>query len=282
MGERRNLRRDFFASTDDIPVLLPPPGSPYKRGPPSLIDMGKDDPDTIQYFNIRTNNIPAGHEDRIKKLEEMLDLTHQWLDIHAGKHTGEQKDKGTLPSDDSEDSQLKRSNYRIKVLDTIMDGNCPWIMTARDESIHNQIRVKKAEFHATLIKDIMAGITTVKRISTAIEQAFQSLSNIIVKTQHAREGRLSWSFFNVFTWDDVTQDVKGSIRIVLYKISGEMAEYVINKLEIQEVRLGFDFHQAEYLFSDYSWGRYQTDVEDFLEENGRKKIREPVPGSIDP
>lgn len=128
MAERRLLeRKKLFASVEDIPVLLPPPGSPYEGDPPTDADMGKYDPNTVNYINIKTNNIPPGHEKRIKEVEDMIDLTHQWLDIHAGKQTKIQKDKGTLPTDMTKESQLKRSDYRIKVLDTIMtEGNCPW------------------------------------------------------------------------------------------------------------------------------------------------------------
>lgn len=44
-------------------------------------DMGKDDPNTINYINIRTNDIPPGHEFRIKQVEEMIELTHRWCVI---------------------------------------------------------------------------------------------------------------------------------------------------------------------------------------------------------
>lgn len=43
--------------------------------------MGKNDPNTTNYINIRTNDIPSGHEPEIKHVEEMIDLTHRWCVI---------------------------------------------------------------------------------------------------------------------------------------------------------------------------------------------------------
>ncbi|KAI0969218.1 hypothetical protein F4678DRAFT_481235 [Xylaria arbuscula] len=95
--------------------------------PPTEEDMGKGDPNTIAYANIRANNIPAGHEQEILELEKMLDLTHQWLDIHTGIQTKIHKAKGTPPKDNSAPSRFKRADYRIKVLDTIISGgSCGW------------------------------------------------------------------------------------------------------------------------------------------------------------
>ncbi|KAI1313645.1 hypothetical protein F5Y03DRAFT_389944 [Xylaria venustula] len=162
--------------------------------------MGEGDLDTIIYANVRANNIPSGHEQEIKELEEMLDLTHRWLDIHAGIQTKIQKDKGALPSDNSDPSRFRHSDYRIKVLDTIMsNGSCAWLRQSSGDNISNNISVKKAEFHAKIIKDILAGVTTVRGISNALEQALNGFSRIVV--EHAAN-RASWNLFNVFTQGD--------------------------------------------------------------------------------
>lgn len=56
---------------------------------------------------------------------------------------------------------------------------------------------------------MLVGITTVSAISSAIEGALKSLSDIIIQNKDQAQGKSVWSFFNVFTWDDVTKDVKG-------------------------------------------------------------------------
>lgn len=72
--------RNLAASVKGIPVLLPLPslGDPK---PVTEDDMGKDDYNTTNYINIKTDNIPSGHEARIKQIEEMIDLTHRWCVI---------------------------------------------------------------------------------------------------------------------------------------------------------------------------------------------------------
>ncbi|KUI71270.1 hypothetical protein VM1G_07414 [Cytospora mali] len=274
--------RNLLASVREIPVLLPPPSF----GAPTSVteeDMGKGDPDTINYINIRTNDIPSGHEERIKHIEEIIDLTHRWLDIHSGIQTKIQKDKGTLPTDMSMASQLKRSDYRIKVVDTIMsEGSCGWINLSHQDTTNYKIRVKKAEFHTQLLKDMLAGITTVQGISAKIERVLESIGDIIVRSKDQEQEKSVWSFFNVFTWDDVTQSVKGSIRIIWYRVSGEMVEYTVHKASYKEVQMQFGFHQTEYTFVESLWTSSAKTVRDFLEEYGNKKVRDPIDGEITP
>ncbi|KAL7912273.1 hypothetical protein GGI35DRAFT_444857 [Trichoderma velutinum] len=272
--------RNLIKSVQEIPVLLPPPGVPYNgEDSPSDADMGKGDPDTISYINLKTNQIPPGHEDRIKEVEDMIDLTHKWLDTHAGIQTKIQKDKGTLPTDMSDASRLKRSDYRIKVLDTILtEGRCPWLDYSSDAGAHHVIDIDKSKFHIEIFKDLLAGITTVSGITDALETSLKAISNIILQIPNEIQQRSVWSFFNVFTWDDVTQDVKGSIRIVNYSITGEMVEYTVKKSTVDHVNMSFDFFQDDYTFVDSLWADSEDGVKQFLEDTGDKKIRDPLEG----
>lgn len=74
---------DWAVTLSGIPVELPLPGVPVEELP-SEKDMGKGEPDTIIYVNLKSKKIPEKFKGRIKELTEMLDTTHQWLDVHAG------------------------------------------------------------------------------------------------------------------------------------------------------------------------------------------------------
>jgi hypothetical protein len=118
---------DWILTVAGIPVLLPPPGVPYDSDDrPSPEDMGINDPNSIIYVNLRAKNVPERFNERLKQLESMLNLTHQWLDIHAGIQTGRRKKEGQLPSDSSDESSWRRSDYRVKVVDTLLSENCAW------------------------------------------------------------------------------------------------------------------------------------------------------------
>lgn len=83
------------------------------------------------------------------------------------------------------------------------------INLSHDDTSNYDIKVKKAEFHTRLLRDLLAGITTVKGISDSIESVLKALSDIIIESKDHVQDKSVWSFFNVFTWDDVTQEVKG-------------------------------------------------------------------------
>lgn len=80
---------------------------------------------------------------------------------------------------------------------------------SKDDSMHYNIKVKKAEFHTELLKDMLEGITTVSGISSEIEKTLKNFSDIIIQNKDQHQDKSTWSFFNVFTWDDVTKEVKG-------------------------------------------------------------------------
>ncbi|KAI1451532.1 hypothetical protein F4805DRAFT_473572 [Annulohypoxylon moriforme] len=270
-------------SLKDIPVLLPPPGVPYDGNRVTPEDMGKDDANTIHYINVKTNQIPPGHEKRIKELENMMDLTHRWLDIQSGIHTKKQKEAGRLPTDIGIKSQLIRDDYRIKVINTILaEGNCNWLVVSKIHEVEYRIQVKKADFHLEIVKDIMKGITTVASISKSIEDVLVSMFDITAKAKNNMENHFFWSWFNVFTWDEVTEEVKPTIRIVYYRVSEDMVEYCINKAKYQQVNMAFDFSDGQYTFVDSLWVMYQDAISKFIYDYGDIKIRDPIDGEIIP
>ncbi|KHO02064.1 uncharacterized protein MAM_01065 [Metarhizium album ARSEF 1941] len=59
-------------SRTDIPVLLPPPGVPHDETGVGEDDMGKNGPNTINCINTKTNNVPSGHERRIKVVDTIV------------------------------------------------------------------------------------------------------------------------------------------------------------------------------------------------------------------
>lgn len=109
----------------DIPVRVPPPPGKGRSSPqpPSKWDMGSDDLTGSEYVNAETNNIPPGHEDRVKYLQNVLLLSQKWLDIFGGTNTREQINNNRLPDDMSKESQMKRSDYRIKVYSTLLESS---------------------------------------------------------------------------------------------------------------------------------------------------------------
>jgi hypothetical protein len=75
--------RNLLESVKEIPVLPLPPyfGAPGAPKSVSEEDMGKGDLNTIVYMNIKADNIPSGHGDRIKEIKDIIDLTHCWYVI---------------------------------------------------------------------------------------------------------------------------------------------------------------------------------------------------------
>ncbi|KAF5024531.1 hypothetical protein F66182_3294 [Fusarium sp. NRRL 66182] len=153
---------------------------------------------------------------------------------------------------------------------------------ASEDTSRKRIKTTKAEFHMEIVADILAGITTVAGISQALECVLEGFSKVVLQSKEDVQDKSFWSFLNVFTWDDVTQDVKGSIRIIWYRVSGEMIEYTINKATVSEISLALEFQQSQFTFVELLWDSSKAELIKFLTEYSNKSIRDPIDGEITP
>lgn len=60
-----------------------------------------------------------------------------------------------------------------------------------------------------------------------------------------------------------------------------MVEYTIKKASYEDIEMQFGFHQTEYTFVDSLWNSTKDEVNKFLEEFGKKSVRNPIPGVVD-
>ena len=75
---------------------------------------------------------------------------------------------------------------------------------------------------------------------------------------------------------------RAAIRIIWYRVSGEMVEYVVNKASHEVAKMQFGFHQTDYDLVDTLWPLSEKSVKDFIVEYGNKKVRDPIDGEITP
>ncbi|KAL1855127.1 hypothetical protein Plec18167_002113 [Paecilomyces lecythidis] len=274
--------RKFFSAVGGVPIILPPPGSGYEGDDtPSDSDMGKDDPNTRSYINVNANKIPSRFHDRVLKLEEAMNLMQAWLDTHAGIQVKHRKADGTLPDDSSQESGLKRSDYRNKVVDTILAEDCAWVMHNKDVNATNNIHTSKSEFHLSMISDMLTGLLdNITGISKTIEDVFSGLANLIFENKNKMQSRTVWSLFHVFIYDETTDDVRTYFRIINYSISAEMVEYVSNKTEHEEVNMQFDFHLTDLSLNENEWDRIKDKVQKFIDDIAADQVEHPIDGEI--
>jgi hypothetical protein len=268
---------DWILTVAGIPVLLPPPGVPYDSDDqPSPEDMGINDPNSIIYVNLRAKNVPEKFNERLKQLESMLNLTHQWLDIHAGIQTGRRKKEGQLPSDSSDESSWKRSDYRVKVVDTLLSENCAWIYNPHREDYSKYINVRKASFHLELLTNMIAGLALPTGIQERLEAGFKALGDLIVQTQTTSEHRAVWTLFHVFTYDSARDAMNASLRNINYSISQEMKNVAVGKAHIDYVDINFSFFQRDYNFNEDTWNHVKPEIEKFINDIATDQVRNPI------
>ncbi|KAK7745695.1 hypothetical protein SLS62_009661 [Diatrype stigma] len=272
---------DWIMSVSEIPITLPPPGIPVgDTDKPSDDDMGVNDPSSIIYVGLKAKNIPEKFNSRIKDLEKMLDLTHQWLDIHAGIQTKKRKAEGKLPTDSSDESAWKRSDYRVKVVDALLSENCAWVYNPSKETYNKYISVKKASFHLEILKDMLLGLALPTGIQSKLEQGFKALSDLIIKTQKTAENRAVWTLFHVFTYDEARDDFRASLRNISYRLDQQMLNVVVGKSSYEQIEVTFKFTQADYNFGETIWIQTMPEIEKFIKDIAASQVHDPIQDEI--
>ncbi|PHH60333.1 hypothetical protein CDD82_2314 [Ophiocordyceps australis] len=261
-----------------LPIDPPPPyKAPMgKVEKPSDEDMGLNGPNNIIYVNMEGPGIAERFKERLNELTQMLQLTHQLATIHAGIQVMRRKEEGALPGDDSEKSQWLRAQYRVRVMDTYFnDGIYAWIYSPRSERKEKEFKVEKRQFHWELLATMLAGLVMPRPIAAALEALFQGVSDTIQKTEYAADRHSFWSMMQVYTYDEVRDDLRASLRNINYVLDQQMHTVSKRKSTMTNIDIYFAFGQADFEFNERTWNRLRREVEEYIEERGGENIRDP-------
>ncbi|KAF7861495.1 hypothetical protein EAF04_008058 [Stromatinia cepivora] len=267
---------DWLVSVAEIPVYTNAVRGASAGGDetPSKEDMGSDDPQNIIYASFKSKKIPDKFKDRVDKLEQMMKLTQQWLDTHAGIQVKGRKKENALPSGMDEDSRWKRSIYRVKVVDHYLTNMATWIYNPRGELYRKHIETKKVDFHMQLIQSILTGLIVPTQLHTELEKIFKGISDTIAQTQNTSEGRVFWSLIQVFTYDEMRDDVRASLRCITYNLTQDMSKIVVGKASYEKITVDFYYNYGDYDFNEKTWSELEPEVNSFIIGLGKEQIRD--------
>lgn len=267
---------DWLVSVADIPVVTDAVRGASAGGDnsPSKEDMGSGDPQNIIYASFKSKKIPEKFKKRVEELEDMMKLTQQWLDTHAGLQVKERKKEKALSSSMDEESRWKRSTYRVKVVDHYLTNMATWIYNPRNELYKKNIETKKVDFHMQLIQSILNGLIVPPQLHAELEKIFKAISDTIVQTQKTSEGRVFWSLIQVFTYDEMRDDVRASLRCLTYNLTQDMSNVVVGKASYEKINVNFYYSYGDYDFNENTWKQLRPDINSFIIDLGKIQIRD--------
>lgn len=113
-------------SNENAPV--PPSIDDYK----AAVDKAKNNPDVQTVFFV--NFVPTGIESeplarvKLRTLQSQVESWQAWSSTICEGKVKQQMDKNDLPTDDEGDSKRKRSTYRSKVFDYVMNASTWYVL----------------------------------------------------------------------------------------------------------------------------------------------------------
>ncbi|KAF1734318.1 hypothetical protein CRV24_005855 [Beauveria bassiana] len=261
----------------DLPIDKPPSFHASQHGEvPSEDDMGFNDPQNILYTNLQGEGLPERFRERLAELEQMLQLTHQLVTIHCGIQVKRRKEEGVLPSDASEESEWRRAAYRVRVMETyFQDGIYPWFVSPGPSTCTENIAVERSRFHWELLTKWLMGILLPRPVTASVEAIFQSIGETIKSTKNTSENTLFLGILQVFTYDEIRDDLRTSIRGIKYKLDQRTHEIVRMKSSQTSIEALLAYDQANYMFNERTWQMMKPEVEKYILETGIGNIRDP-------
>ncbi|RAK95852.1 uncharacterized protein BO80DRAFT_367892 [Aspergillus ibericus CBS 121593] len=239
--------------------------------------MGVSDYNSTFYVNFQDNRVPSKLESRVKELKSMLNYTHQWLDIWAGKNTDDQIKAGHLSGGSDIESQTLRNNYRHKVIDVLV-GKAAWMMESNTEDKSFGIEIKKENFHFEILKAMLSGLAQPQSLLQDIEDALQSIADTINESKSVEQSQSMYSLNHVIFYDSAADDVTASFRTVWYSIDESMKTVVSNKSSTQEVNVTFEFASRDFTFNEETWRSQKDAVVKFVEDAAAADVNDPLDG----
>ncbi|OAA58320.1 hypothetical protein ISF_06859 [Cordyceps fumosorosea ARSEF 2679] len=224
-----------------LPIDKPSFRIPQHNEIPNEDDMGLNGLDNILYVNMEGPGLGERFRQRMGEIEQMLALTHQLATIHAGIQVRRRKEEGQLPTDDSDDSRWRRATYRARVMEVYFnDGVYPWIFSPSFNPVQREIDADRSRFHWELLAAMLAGIVLPRPLAASSEAILGAISQSIQKTNFTSERRAFWSLLQVYTYDEVRDDLRvfpssQFHRFPIYIITENIDTMaLISPLEIQE------------------------------------------------
>jgi len=265
-----------WADVAQLPIRQPTMRAPSRTEIPSDDDMGLNDPQNVLYINMEAVGLDGKFRDRIHDLEQMLQLTQQLATIHAGIQVKQRIAEGVLPGDSSKDSQWRRSQYRLRVLETyFLGGTYTWIYSPLSTTSRNGIRVERSKFHWQLLTYVLAGIVLPRPLAASLEAIFKGIGDTISETTYSPNGRSFWNMIQVYTFDEVRQNLSASLRNVTYTLDQNMHTVTRNKNTQTTISVDFDFGQSDFSFNETTWRTLKPTVESYINGTGIDNITNP-------
>ncbi|KAB8254411.1 hypothetical protein BDV32DRAFT_142898 [Aspergillus pseudonomiae] len=244
---------------------------------PSDDDMGFNDPQNLIWINMMGRNISERFRDRIEEFKDMLRLTHQWATIHAGIQVMQRKAEGTLPTDNSDSSRWKRSQYRARVLETYFQvGIYPWINPSQHETVSEKVDVEKQSFHAALVNTMLKGISRVGSLSPPLERIVKGVADTISGTEFTPKQQSFWCMLQVLEYDEMRDELRISIRNITYTLDQEMYKVIKGKGALSQINVECDLGRNSFEYSERAWKMLQSEVERYIKDTGIDKIEDPL------
>jgi hypothetical protein len=267
-----------WPNVEDLPIDKPPSlHAPFSADDiPDDDDMGFNDPQNVLYINMKGEGLPERFRERIAELEQMLLLTHQLLTIHVGIQVKRRKEEGALPSDSSEESEWRRASYRTRVQQVyFQDGIYPWMVSPGGTTLNEHINVEKRRFHWEILSKILVGILLPRPIAASLEAIFQSIGETITGTRTTGTNRTFWNICQVYTYDEVRDDIRASLRNISYTLDQRMHEVVRRKRSETFIDVFFSYVQAEFTFNETTWKLLEAQVAKYILDTGIGNITNP-------
>ncbi|KNG83017.1 hypothetical protein ANOM_009586 [Aspergillus nomiae NRRL 13137] len=262
----------------DLPIGKPPRMDPGMTPGeiPSDDDMGFNDPQNLIWINMVGRDISERFRDRIEEFKHRLRLTHQFATIHAGIQVMQRKAEGTLPTDNSDSSRWKRSQYRARVLESyFQDGIYPWINPSHQETVSEKVNVEKRSFHSVLVNTMLIGISHVGLLSPPLEDIIKGVADTISKTEFTPKQQSFWGMLQVLEYDEMRDDLRVSIRNITYTLNQEMYKVIKGKDALSQINVECDLGRNDFKYNERTWKMLQPDVEQYIKDAGIDKIEDP-------
>jgi len=226
---------------------------------------GALDPQNIIYVNAFPEMKWA--KDELRRLHDANVLSSQYFSVKAAQSALAKIKSGQLPLASDKESQIKRSNYRAKVIDFVITQSS-WLRSIASTNYQREFDVEKKDFHSTLLGALLKGLPIPTSAYSGFEKVLSSIFDTVEQTKNQRTSLTQWIMGFTYTWDAQQERVFTSHRTISYQINQSMKEFVSGKSHVTQVHIDMSYRQDDFDFTESIWNRYRDDVINAISKNG--------------
>jgi len=229
--------------------------------PPANPDEG-----SIYYINA-IPDIPEASS-QLESRQQDTELASSFWSAKATESADLKIKEGKLSTAQDGDSIIKKTNYRIQVIEHAIQHS-GWMSQVATQNASKKFSVRKDQLHAEILKTVLSGLLLPPNVYDNFEKIVTSIGDSLKNTKEHSAKQNKWILLTTYRYDSVQKKIFAAMRTIYFSVTQELVDYKNSKNDKgTDAKIELLYKQDDYSFNETVWVGLKGKVKEYVDKNG--------------